>query len=73
MQMEAQGYDWLLPNPFKSRELTSSSLPTTFGTTSDQPEQSHIASNIAASMANAETQTGHASELNQTPAQAPVT
>ena len=71
MQMEAQGYDWPHARHTGSRELTPSRLPTKFESTSDPTEQPHMASNVAASIANAETPTAPASELK--PAQAPVT
>ena len=67
-QMEAQGYDWLPPHHLKSRELTLHSLPTKFDSTSDPTDQSHVASNVAASLANAETATTPALELKPTQA-----
>lgn len=73
MQMEAQGYDWLFQRHAWSRELTSFRLPTTFDSTSDQSETSHMASNIAASIANAETPVAPVPELKQMPPQTPVT
>ena len=71
MQMEAQGYDWLPFGAVWSRELTYTRLPTKFDSTQDQNEQSHMASNVAAAIANADTPTAPAAELK--PDQAPVT
>ena len=71
MQMEAQGYDWFPFGIARSRELTLSRLPTKFDSTQDQDEQSHMASNVAAAIANADTPTAPAAELK--PDQAPVT
>lgn len=73
MQMDAQGYDWSSHSAVWSRELTYPRLPTTFESTSDQSEKTHIASNIAASMANAETPIAPIPEQKQVPPEVPVT
>ena len=73
MQMESKGYVLTGSRPF-SRDLTFLRLPTQFGTTSDQSEESHIASNVAASMSNAESSPAPPTEMKpQPPVAEPVT
>ena len=63
-QLESRGYGTgfiLIP---RSLRLTYYRLPTHFGTVSDQPEDSHIAENAAASVLNSGTPIAPNSELN---------
>jgi len=73
MQLEANGY---VPHNFlpktmvacpPSHDLTSLSLPTQFSSTSDQPQEPHIAENLAASISNAE------ATVNALPTKLPIT
>lgn len=57
MQLEANGY---VPHTFfqpiySSHDLTFTSLPLQFSSTSDQPQEPHVAENLAASISNSET------------------
>jgi bromodomain-containing factor 1 len=55
MQMEASGYvNFTFPPSICTPDLTFTRLPTQFGSTSDQPEESHIAENMAATISNSE-------------------
>jgi bromodomain-containing factor 1 len=65
MQMESKGCASAHCRPPSSRDLTYLRLPAQFGTTSDQREDSRVASNIAASISNAASSPAPPSDAKQ--------